>query len=198
MKTNFYPQLHLSSYASSYGCGSTEPVHTCHDCPEAREREFARTRSSFFVKKGYLATLLATPTTLATWTTGITNNNIIIIPNTSGSYDPGDPKELKGYGDRSKSYGPRTQKLVFNDPDYADNYHFYNEIVDRDDYVPGFRTSSMVRIFDVPASIKAKDPVADDLEEEVVWQCECEVISKNLPVMVPVATIASVFSCSNF
>ncbi len=186
------------SYSYLYGCGANEALHNCHDCPEGQVREFARTRSSGFIKESYLPTLLANPTDITKWNDGITNKSIILIPKTSGSYDPGDPKELKGYGDRKSSYGPRTMKLVFNDPDYADNYHFFNEISERTDLVPFFRTSSLVRIFDKPASIKAKDPVADDLEEEVVWNVECEVVSVNLPIMVKDTTIKSIFSCSAF
>lgn len=197
MKNNFLPVL-MMSYASTYGCGGTDAVHTCHDCPDGRVREFARVRSGGFIKKAYLATLLATPTTAATWNTGIAAGNIIMLPETSGSFDPGDPKELKGYGDRKSSFGPRTMKLVINDPDYIDNYAFYNEISGRTDLVPFYRTSSLVHIFDKAASVKAKDPVADDLEEEVVWNVESEVISSNLPSKHVTTDIEAVFSCATF
>jgi hypothetical protein len=197
MKLSYLPRLQMSSYASTYGCGTQEAVHVCHDCPETTEREFARTRHGGFIKKSYLATLLADPTDVSLWEDGVANGSIIVLPKTSGSYDPGDPKELKGFGERKVSYGPRTMKLMLNDPDYADNYHFYNEISLRTDLVPYFGTSSLVRIFDTPASIKAKDPVVDDLEEEVIWNIECEVVSVNLPIMVKRTTINSVFTCPN-
>ncbi len=197
MKINFLAALQMS-YSYLYGCGASEAAHTCHDCPEGQVREFARTRSTGFIKEAYLPTLLANPTDITKWDDGIASGSIILIPKTSGSYDPGDPKELKGYGDRKSSYGPRTMKLMFNDPDFADNYHFFNEISERTDLVPFFRTSSLVRIFDKPASIKAKDPVADDLEEEVVWNVECEVVSTNLPIMVKDTTIKSIFICKAF
>lgn len=186
------------SYESIYGCSGGEATHTCHSCPDGRVREFARVRSAGFVTKGYLATLLAAPTTLATWTTGITAGKIIMLPETSGSYDPGDPKPLKGYGDRKESYGPREMKLMFNDPDYADNYAFYNEIGGRTDLVPFFRTSGLVHIFDKVSAVKAKDPVIDDLEEEVVWQVECTVISMNLPTFYSTTVTATAFSCDVF
>lgn len=186
------------SYSSVYGCGEQEAVHVCHDCPDGRVREFARCRSGAFIKKSYLAAVMVDPTDLAVWTAGIAAGDIIIVPETSGSYDPGDPKELKGFGDRKVSYGPREMTLILNDPDYYENYAFYNEIINRTDLVPVFRTSSLIHIFDVPASIKAKDPVADDLEEEVTWICECKVTSENLPSKHKVATILSVFACPNF
>lgn len=173
-------------------------MHVCHDCPGGSVREFARTRSTGFIKQAYLATLLAAPTTEATWTDGIADGDIIMCPKTSGSFDPGTPKELKGFGDRKVSYGPRTMKLNFNDPDYADNYAFYNEITGRTDLVPFYRTSSLVHIFDRVATIFASDPVADDLEEEVTWNVVCEVVSENLPSKHSTSAIASVFSCATY
>jgi hypothetical protein len=195
---NTKPRLMMNSYAATYGCGGSDAAHVCSDCPDGNNREFARTRSSGFIKESFLPTLLATPITASVWEAAITAGNIIMIPKTSGSADPGSPKELKGYGDRPKSYGPRLQKLSFNDPDYLANYHFYNEISDRTDLVPFYRTSSLVHIYDKPASIIASDPAADDLEEEIVWNVVCEVISKNLPAKFPIATIKSVFSCATF
>lgn len=197
MKLSFLPVLQMSSYAAQYGC-TNDAVHTCHDCPEGRVREFGRVRRAGFIKISFLDTLLANPIDPTIWQAGIIAGAIIVLPETSGTYDGGAPKELKGFGERRVSYGPRTMKMAINDPDYADNYHFYNEISQRTDLVPFFGTSSMIRIFDEPANITAKDPVADDLEEEVIWNVDIEVISVNLPIMVPKATIDSVFACSNF
>ena len=188
----------MSSYASTYGCGVFEAVHYCHDCPGGRVREFARVRSGAFVRKSYLATLMVNPTDILKWQAGITAKQIIVLPETSGSYDPGDPKELKGYGDRKSSYGPRTMKLTMEDPDYYENYAFYNEIINRSDLVPVFRTSGLIHIFDTVASIKAKDPVADDLEAEVVWLIECDVTSANLPQIHKSEKIESIFTCATF
>jgi hypothetical protein len=188
----------MGSYSSLYGCGGSEALHVCHDCPGSFEREFARVRLSGFVKKNYYATLKASPLDLAVWQAGVDAGNIIILPETSGNYDPGEPKELKGFGSRRVTYGPRNMKLLINDPVYYENYHFYNEIIDRTDLIPFFGTSSLLHLFDETASIKAKDPVADDLEEEVIWNVECEVISKNIPAKYPLATIESLFVCGDF
>jgi hypothetical protein len=185
-------------YASQYGCAEFEAVHFCHDCPEGITAEYARTRSSGFIKKSYLATLLSAPTTLATWVDGVASDDIIMIPETSGSFDPGTPKELKGYGNRKSSYGPRTMKLSFIDPDYYENYNFYNELSGRTDLVPFYRTSSLVHIFDTECSVTASDPVADDLEEVIVWSVVCDVISKNLPQKHPIAEIEDAFTCATF
>lgn len=185
-------------YAETYGCEESEASHVCHSCPDGRIREFARVRSGGWVTTAYLATLLATITTLATWTAGITSGDIIMLPATAGSYDPGTPKVLKGFGELKESYGPREMTLTIDDPDYVDNYPFYNEISRRSDLVPFFRTSNLVHIFDKPASIIASDPVADDIEEEVIWTTVSKVTSENLPSVHATVAIISAFSCPTF
>lgn len=183
-------------YYSLYGCGDNLPQHICAPCASARHREFARTRIVGFVRQAYLETLVAALNYPSAWITGRNDGQIIVIPEAAGSFDPGDPKELKGYGDRKFSYGPRTMMLSIFDPDYKDNYPFYNEIGDATDLVPFFVTSSLLHLFDKPASIKAKNPVADDLEEEVVWNVECQVVSQNLPSIHDVEPIREALVCN--
>lgn len=198
MKTNFLIAALQLSYAATYGCGAEEAVHVCHDCPDGREREYGRVRAGGFIRKSSLADLLANPISKIAWDLLKSEGKVIILPETAGSFDPGEPKELKGYGDRKSSYGPRTMKLTIIDPDYVDNYAFYNGISNRTDLVPFYLTSSLIHIFDKPASIKAKDPVEDDLESEITWQVECEIVSNNLPSKHLYENIKEVFACSTF
>ncbi len=192
MKHNFL--VRFFSYSSSCDDGDLG-TYNCDPCPLV-DREFARVRSVALVKKSYLATLLATPTVEATWTTGIASGDIVIIPTTSGSYDPGDQKTLKGYGDNKESYGTREMTLSWFDPNYKINYGFYNGLGGASNYVPAFRTSSLVHIFDTTAQLTGKDGVADDLEAEVVWNGQAKVISKNLPSIHDAANLSDVFSCN--
>ncbi len=188
----------MAGYEYSFGCGQDEAAHVCHDCPGGRVREFGRARRGGFIKESYLATIKANPTDLAAWEYGVANGLITILPETSGEFDPGTPSELPGYGDRRISKGPRTMTLTLNDPDYFDNYHYYNEIANRTSEVPFYVTSSILHLFDKPASIHASDPVEDNLESEVVWQVTCEVVSENLPSKHKVEAIKSIFDCPNF
>ena len=192
MRHNFL-SIRQMTYAN--GCAGAEAVHVYNGvCPQDRVREFARTRSSGFIKQSYLATLMMDPSDKAAWDTGIAAGDIIVVPKTSGSFDPGTPKELPGFGDIKSSYGTREMKLSFNDPDYVENYAFYNEISDRTDLVPFYRTSSQVHIFDTVASVVASDPAADDLEAEIIWNVVCTVVSKNLPSKHAIATITDIFN----
>lgn len=182
------------SYSSSCD-DSSLGTYNCDPCPLV-EREFGRVRGVALIKDSYLATLLAAPTTAATWTTGITNGSIIIMPFTAGSYDPGDQKTLPGFGDIKESYGTREMSLKWTDPNYKINYGFYNGFSKTQKYVPAFRTSSMVHIFDKAAQLTAKDPVADDIEAGVVWEGYAKVISENLPSIHDAANLMSVFKCN--
>lgn len=184
------------SLTNSYNsCDTVLPDHFCDPCPS--NREFGRVRSAAFINSAYLATLItADPTLAASWQAGIDAGEIIIIPLTSGTFDPGEPKELKGFGDRKNSYGPRVQKLNFFDPNYVDNYQFYNAITDAANLVVAYRTSNVIHIADVPASIFAKDPVADDLQEEVLWDVSCTWESKTLPSVHDAANLTEIFACN--
>jgi len=184
------------SYSLLYGCSEDLGIHYCDPC--LSDREFARTRSGGFIKKAYLATLLANPTDITLWQAGIASGDIIMIPETSGSYDPGNPQVLKGYGERKETYGPREQTLIINDPNYVANYAFYNNIGNQQDLVPFYRTSSLVHIFDTVASIVAKDTIADDIAGEVIWEVTCKVTSINLPTKHTIASINSIFVCTSF
>lgn len=88
------------SYASN--CEEELGSHVDLDCPD---REFGRVRSVAIISKAYLSTLLANPTDPAVWQTGIDSGDIDIISKTAGSFDPGEPKALKGYGDNKESNG---------------------------------------------------------------------------------------------
>lgn len=175
-------------------CEDELGTHTCDPCNT--DREFARVRSVAIIAKDALAALLVDPTDEAKWQAGIDAGSIIIIPDTAGSFEPADPKELKGYGDTKFSNGPREQVLNYFDPNYRSNYAFYNGITNITSKVIAFRTSSLIHIADVTASIVAKDPVADDLEEEVTWNVTAKWTSINLPTIHSAANLTGIFRCA--
>lgn len=183
-------------YSYSSSCEDGVADYNCDPCPLV-DREYGRVRKVALIDEDYLATLIgANPTLAASWTAGVTARKITIIPMTAGSYDPGDPKELKGYGDLKNSYGNREMTVSWFDPNYKINYPFYNSIKNATNKVPAFLTSSLVHIFDKAATITAKDPVEDDLESEVVWNGIAKVISDNLPSLHDASNLSSVFQCN--
>ncbi len=79
----------------------------------------------------------------------------------------------------------------------AANYLHYNSLGNQTELEPFFRTSSQLRIFDKPATITAKDIVADDIESEIIWQVSAKVVSVNIPGYYPFTNlINTVFKCS--
>ncbi|WP_346236760.1 hypothetical protein ABDK00_014015 [Niabella insulamsoli] len=180
-------------YYNNLDCAGSEFAHVHAPCPGGREPEFGRVRQSGFIKEGYLSTIIAAAVNLSTWLTawetGIAAGDIIVLPETSGSFDPGTPAELQGFGDRPSSNGPRTQVLSVNDPDYKLNYNFYNDLANRTDLVPFYVTSTLIHIFDKACTAYASNPVEDDLNAQIVWNFQATVISENLPQFYPVETI---------
>lgn len=177
-------------------CGEELGAYVCNDCPDA-EREFGRVRSAALIHEDYLATLLAAPTLAATWQAGIDDGSIVIIPMTAGSFDPGDPAQLKGYGPHKNSNGPREQTLNWFDPNYGDNYSFYNTLTNVKNRVVAYLTSSKIHIADKPATFNPKNAVEDDIESEVVWNVAAKWTSVNLPTVHDASALTAIFACPN-
>lgn len=155
--------------------------------------ELARARSVAMIRKRFLPVLMAGVTDTAVWQAGINGGNVFIMPYVSGSFDPGEPIALKGYGRRLATRGPRTQVLTFTDPAYVLNYAFYNRLHRHTDYVIAFRTSSKLHIADAPADMWARNVVAEDLDETVAWEAKCTWRSTDLPTIVDIGPLAPLF-----
>lgn len=193
MKLNFLARMFFS-YSSSCDDGELG-TYNCDPCPLV-DREYGRVRGVALIKKTYLSSLLAAPTLEDTWQDGIDDGNILIMPFTSGSYDPGEQKALPGFGDTKESYGTREMTLNWADPNYKYNYNFYNSFQKANIYVPAFRTSTLVHIFDQVAQLTAADPIEDDIESTVVWKGVAKVVSENIPSKHDASNLADIFSCS--
>lgn len=169
------------------------PAYVCSPCAD---KEFGKVRSVAFIHKNYLPVLMADPTDMSLWQDGIFQGLIIIIPYASGSFDPGEPVQLKGYGSRIQTNGPRTMVLSFQDGAYKSNYGFYNGLKGITQYVMAFRTSSLIHVGTKPASVFAKDPVAEDLESEVAWEVTAKWMDTDLPSIHDASNLQLLFTCS--
>lgn len=158
-------------------CGSvsTSPhIATC--CPDV---ELARVRSVAFFRKTSPFTDIEDP---LEWKSKMDAGNAIVIPMTNGSYDGGGAqKTAPGYGDTKTRLLGRTFKISFKDPDYLVNYDYYNTIQNSSDWIPVFRTETIMHVGDNTCSVVPTDPVEDDIEGEVVWKVDVEWSSKNIP-----------------
>lgn len=167
------------------GCDTEVPEHYCSDCDVL---EHARVRSVAFIKKSAAFTDPSDPTE---WTTGITNGDIIIIPEVLGSFNGGDPVTGTGYGDQQERLTGYNFELLFKDPNYANNAAFYNAIKKSRNYLVAYRTETQIHVSENTVQVIPKNPVTENLTDEVVWDVAVRFSQGDLPE--PVDTPEGVF-----
>lgn len=165
----------------------TKPV-----CEPCSTREHGRVRSIALIKKG---TALADPTKTAEWIAGIEAGTIFIIPETTGTFDGGAPKEGKGYGNRKSTILGYDYVLNASDPNYKGNSPFWDTIKEQGDYLIAFRTETQVHISEEVVTITPKNSVEEDIESEVVWNVEIKWFQKKLMKPIDASLLGDVFRC---
>lgn len=176
----------MSIYYPS-GCDSSLQDHVCDPCPTT---EGGRIRSIAYVHKDFEFTDPADP---SEWETGIASGDIIVIPETNGSFDGGTPTFGTGYGSTNQRYLGSEFKINYKDPNWYGNCDFYNTIRNNRNFKIAFCTENYVRISTATATVYGKDPVQDDLNSEVVW--EVEVTFKQSDTPCPYAIPDGIFTC---
>jgi hypothetical protein len=176
----------MSIYYPS-GCDAVVPEHYCNPC-EATEH--GRVRSVAFIKKDFAFTDETDPTE---WQAGIESRDIIIIPEVLGSFDGGAPVEGAGYGDQQTKLNGYNFELNYKDPNYKENADFYNALKYSRAYKIAYRTETQTHISDNAVSVLPKNPVAEDLTSEVVWDVQVKFSQGDLPE--PFDTPAGIFEC---
>lgn len=168
MKIDFLPKLQMG-YNSFYGeCDDTVDPHICTDCDDIAV-ENARIRKGAWVHRDAYAVIAADPTDPALWQSQIDLGLVIILPELRGSYDGGSPKMVAGYGDRKEKYLGSDFKAVLTDPVYAANWNHYYSLVGKTQWHLAYVTATKVRLTTVPVTVAPKDPITENLEDEVVW-----------------------------
>lgn len=164
----------MSVYYPS-GCDALIPDHICDPCEEI---ELGRIRSVAFIKNTFA---FIDPTDPTEWETGFAAGDIIIIPQTKGTFDGGAEVETAGYGDSSTRLTGYNFQLQYQDPNYRLNCNFYNAIKNSRDYKVAYRTETQVHISDKTVQVIPKNPVQDDTTSEVVWDVIVKWAAKDLP-----------------
>jgi hypothetical protein len=161
----------MSYYPSS--CDS----FIAHDPDPCEEREFGRIRSAGFIRTDYSFD----STSPAAWLTGITNGQIIVIPETNGEAGKGSPVIGPKYGPYAGAVLGYEFTATYEDPNYNSNCAFYNQLVGNLNYTFFYRTSSQVYLTAAPATIIPNRVVKNSLDDEVTWEVEVRWISKAFP-----------------
>jgi hypothetical protein len=169
----------MAYYVPASNCGgSSLPAYTCNDCPD---KEYGRIRSVALIKSSYLMTVLAAPSTLATWQTGVSTGNIITFPKTQGSYDGGNTTEQTGFGDDATMNGNTVHTAEFFDLNYANNCDMWNVLRDSNEYTFAFVTSSKIHFATTNCTLTPKNAVADDVNSIVGWRVTAKWQSPDSP-----------------
>lgn len=123
---------------------------------------------------------------------GIDNRTVFVIPETSGSYNGGEPHTVDGFKEGEIRVLWNEYQLNFKDPSYADNKDFWQHVEQKQWYI-AWRTETILRVVDIPVNIQVSDPVETDLTSSVVWDVTASWRSKNKPEVVLVAPISDFF-----
>jgi hypothetical protein len=157
----------MSIYYPS-GCDDDLLEHNCDPCPAG---EHGRVRGVAFVKKTFDFTDITDPTE---WEAGIAAGDIVIIPETNGTYDGGTPQFGPGYGDTPERYLGSEFKVNYRDPNYIGNCDFYNKIRKSRNWKIAYLSETQIRLSTGTATVFGKDAIADDLNSEIVWEVEAK------------------------
>ena len=162
--------------------------HFCNTCDTG---EKGRVRSLVLIALG---TTIATPLTSEAWTALVEAGTVVIIPETSGTFDGGTPKMITGFGDVKEKKIGDDYVLTVKDPNYKENISFW-ENTEKETWNIAFRSETQLMIVNAPVTVTAKAPIEDDLETSITWNIEAKWFSSSKPKATPFAPIADLFSC---
>lgn len=157
------------------GCDDLIPSHVCEPCESPEQ---GRVRSVAFIKNGFEFIDIENP---VEWQQGFADGDIILIPATKGTFDGGAEVETPGYGDQATRLTGYNFQLQYQDPNYRQNCNFYNLLKNSRGYHAYYRTETQGHLIEPTVQVIPKNPVADDLNSEVVWDVLVKWSGKDLP-----------------
>lgn len=173
-------------------CESLIPDHLCDPC---EQKEKARVGSVAFIKTSFAFTDPSNPTE---WQTGINSGDIIVIPEVLGSFDGGSEVESAGYGRQSTNLTGYNFTSNFKDPNYKQNALFYNTLKNSRAYKYAFVSETQAHLTDNAVSVIPKNPITENLTDDVVWDVTVKWAGADLPAPfdVPPGIFGECFSVS--
>ena len=177
----------MMAISYSTDCDALDLTHTCSDCPDP---EGGRVRAIAFIKDDYE---FSDPTSYTEWYNAINNGDVIIVPNTRGTFDGGSPVEGPGYGDQSTKYIGTNYSLTYYDENYADNRDFYQNMKRFQNYRVAYKTETKIHMTDKVCQVLPKAPIAVDTASQVVWEVMVKWSSDSEPT--PYTAPDGIFIC---
>lgn len=156
------------------GCPESIPKPVCSDCPT---KELGDVRSLFFVDKDFTFNDI---TLTAEWTTGINNSDIYVFPYTRGTLEVAETLE-PGFGDQDETLAGYLYTLTVMEPNYKNNWAYWNSIKNSKRFKVGWRTETQVHLSDVTALIVPKAPIGEDKKAGIYWNLLIKFTQEDLP-----------------
>lgn len=157
------------------GCDDIIPAHICDPCVVA---EHGRVSSIAFIKNTFEFIDPSDPTE---WQTGFAAGDIILIPQTRGTFDGGSEVEGPGWGRKASSLTGYNFQLQYQDPNYKGNCNFYNILKRSKNMKVAFVTETQVHISVEEVQVIPKNPIQDEVTSEVVWDVLVKWSGPDLP-----------------
>jgi hypothetical protein len=154
-------------------CANTVPDPSCSECPT---KELGDVRSTFFLKE---SSPFIDITDQTEWETKINAGDLVVFPYTRGTLEV-TPLESNGFGDQTTTTDGYDYVLNFEEPQYADNWAFWNAIKDSQIYKAGYRTETQVHLSDNTARVIPMNPIGDDKKAIVNWKVSAKWSQENL------------------
>lgn len=179
------------------GASGDPLIHVCDPC----EHENGRVRGVALIDPSYdyaaLITKLKGDATAqeqaaSLFEQAIADGKIHLISETNGTFDGGSPQTGDGYGDEENRLLGYLYTLSYKDPSYGGNKDFW-ERVEKEHWIPMWRTETLLHFADKPASVQAIAPVEADLTSAVAWNVTNTWKSKKKPEIVPLEPLKQYF-----
>ena len=129
--------------------------------------ELARVRSVALIHKSFYTQLISDPESNVVWEAGITAGLIVILPQTQGEYNGGEPIFSRGFGYSEQTLMAYNFNVSYKDPDYINNISHYNSITGSRNFYIAFCSETIMRISQRPGTLIAKNPITNSLKDEV-------------------------------
>jgi len=181
------------AYGSYYGnCDDTVDPHVCRDCDDVTEK--GRIRRGGWLKHSSYATVIANPIDPTVWETAKAAGDFIPLPELSGTFDGGAPKYVAGFGDVKEKYSGSDFTATIRDPVYTENWPHYNSIVGKSNWHLVYVTETQTHISGVPVTVAPKNPITENVDDDVIWESEVKWFEHFTPA--PHAVPLEVFDCN--
>ena len=144
-------------------CSVTVTSPICSDCPD---KELGDIRGFALIHEDKVFT---DPTSQSEWNDGINAEEIYVFPYARGGVVPTE-HEVAGFGNVSTEVDGYDFVVNAFEPNYVNDWGFWNTIKGSLAYRIAYKTQSRVHIADENCSIIAKAPVAEgEKKEAIIW-----------------------------